>query len=211
MDEWPICQQLRGDPNNLLGSAFVREYGDYLVPIEIGSGYSSADFEQVHIPLRDYIEYGALKESDKIYYLAQHSLFDQIPKASEQIITPEYINAGKGDLYNKNFWLGPKGTKSPLHMDPHHNIFCQVYGRKYVKLYPNTSPDENFYRFKDFHLRNTSQVDVEDVDLVNFPLFPKNDFYEEEVNSGEMLFIPKGFWHFVKSKEPSMSVNFWFR
>ena len=36
-------------------------------------------------------------------------------------------------------WLGPPGTVSPLHTDPHHNILAQIVGYKYVLSLPQKS------------------------------------------------------------------------
>jgi hypothetical protein len=59
-------------------------------------------------------------------YLAQHSLLDQIPALAADICTPDYCALGEGKLQAVNAWLGPAGTVTPLHHDPHHNLLAQV-------------------------------------------------------------------------------------
>lgn len=61
-----------------------------------------------------------------IRYLAQHPLFDQIPALRSDILTPEYCCLGEGEMQAINAWLGPAGTVTPLHYDPHHNLLAQV-------------------------------------------------------------------------------------
>lgn len=61
-----------------------------------------------------------------IRYLAQHPLFDQIPALRSDIVTPEYCCLGEGGMQAINAWLGPAGTVTPLHYDPHHNLLAQV-------------------------------------------------------------------------------------
>lgn len=39
---------------------------------------------------------------------------------------PEYCALGEGDVRSINAWIGPAGTVTPLHTDPHHNLFVQV-------------------------------------------------------------------------------------
>jgi len=60
-------------------------------------------------------------------------------------------------------------------------------------------------------LQNTSQVDVEHPDYTKFPAFKNVPYYELILNSGEMLFIPFKWWHYVRSLETSFSVSFWFK
>jgi lysine-specific demethylase 8 len=41
-------------------------------------------------------------------------------------VVPDYCSAGGGELQALNAWFGPDGTVTPLHHDPHHNLFAQV-------------------------------------------------------------------------------------
>ncbi len=60
-------------------------------------------------------------------------------------------------------------------------------------------------------LTNTSKA--EDISLSSCPRkFPKlyrRPFYDVHLNAGDMLFIPRGWWHFVKSLSNSISVSYW--
>ncbi|CAJ0832115.1 10082_t:CDS:10, partial [Entrophospora sp. SA101] len=104
-----------------------------------------------------------------------------------------------------NAWFGPKGTISPMHTDPYHNLLAQVVGKKYIRLY---SPEEttNLYPFEqDGFLGNTSQVDVEVPDLERFSRFASAKYQECILEPGELLYIPPGWWHYVKSLTISFS------
>lgn len=58
-----------------------------------------------------------------------------MPELARDIATPDYC-AATGELRAVNAWLGPAGTVTPLHTDPHHNLLTQAVGVKYVRLYP---------------------------------------------------------------------------
>uniref|UniRef100_A0A0E0AXF9 DM8 domain-containing protein n=1 Tax=Oryza glumipatula TaxID=40148 RepID=A0A0E0AXF9_9ORYZ len=49
----------------------------------------------------------------------------EIKELREDIMVPEYCNAGGGELQKLNAWFGPEGTVTPLHHDLYHNLFAQ--------------------------------------------------------------------------------------
>lgn len=106
-----------------------------------------------------------------------------------------------------NAWFGPKGTVSPLHFDPKHNLLCQVVGAKKIIMYPES--DGRFLYPREGMLKNTSQVDVESPDLSTYPEFGRAVPRECLLNPGEMLYIPPKYWHHVRALDNSFSVSFW--
>ncbi|MDO9355815.1 MAG: cupin-like domain-containing protein [Solirubrobacteraceae bacterium] len=118
------------------------------------------------------------------------------------IAYPDYLDAdhtlGKGLL-----WYGPKGTITPIHHDLTNNLMAQVRGRKHIKLIaPNETAD--VYN----HLGRYSDVDIEHPDLSQFPAFDRVTVLDVEIGPGEMLFVPAGWWHGVRSLDTSITFTF---
>ncbi|HRI71728.1 MAG TPA: cupin-like domain-containing protein, partial [Polyangium sp.] len=96
-----------------------------------------------------------------------------------------------------NLWLGPANTLSPLHHDTTHVYFCQFLGRKRYRMIAPWHAD-----VLRSHIRGRGDSDF-DVDNPG-----DARVLQVVVEPGQALFIPAGFWHEVRSLEPSISVSF---
>ncbi|VDP19018.1 unnamed protein product [Heligmosomoides polygyrus] len=54
------------------------------------------------------------------------------------------------------------------------------------------------------------EVDALNPDLVKYPQFAQVRCWDGVVEGGDVLFIPKGWWHLVASLSSSISISFWF-
>ena len=210
IDYWPAFGERKWSLNYIKAVAGCRT-----VPIELGSKYTDDSWSQKLLTIQEFVKtYIENKNADTpVGYLAQHQLFDQIPELQKDISVPTYCSLTSDEADEEdvdiNAWFGPQGTVSPLHHDPKHNLLAQVVGTKYIKLY---SQDQTEYLYPhEGLLSNTSQVDVENVDLQKFPKFEKARSLECILGPGDLLYIPPKCWHYVRSLEISFSVSFWWK
>lgn len=244
LESWPALERWQ-NVSYLLSTMLD---GRRLVPIEIGSSYTDDAWTQKIVTFNEFVnDYLIPEVPTEVGYLAQHDLFTQIPTLRNDISVPDYCYASPpppNDIEGLtaevpttekleeplvNAWLGPKGTKTPLHTDPYHNILCQVIGYKYVRLY-SPAQSANLYprtsKESGVSLANTSEVDIfhvrptigsepakdseaEEV-RAKFPLFDQAPYQEAILGPGECLYLPLGWWHYLESLSPSFSVSFWF-
>lgn len=113
------------------------------------------------------------------------------------------------DIVTINGWFGPAETVSCCHHDPMHNLLVQVVGSKRVTLFPPGPAASRGLYPNSGRQSNTSQVDIEAPQLDKYPLFAELKPIVFELQEGDTLYIPPGWWHHVRSLEISMSVSFW--
>lgn len=180
----------------------------------------------------------------KTLYLAQAPLNDLSPALQLDVPTPRLVKeAGKGDIYDSSLWLGLEPTYTPLHRDPNPNLFIQLCSSKVVRLLP-PGPGLAIYQIVQEHLGirsgnsrmrgvemmeepaksaflnavwwDQTMADQEAMDDFEKRLAaPRAAIQEAVLGPGDALFIPKGWWHSVRSKladgRLNGSLNWWFR
>ncbi|KAJ2620848.1 hypothetical protein GGI25_004065 [Coemansia spiralis] len=176
-----------------------------LVPVEIGYNYIQQDWTQRLMPFGEFLD-SVIYPADNGEvrnkppgYLAQHDLFSQAFRLRRDYWLPDYTQVDTGrrqvvadDDVSTNIWLGPRNTVSPLHYDKYDNLFAQVVGFKYFKLFSPNYTEEVYPHQKDSNLSTTSQVNVDAPDHQQFPQFAQAKYVECIVKPGDLLYIPVG-------------------
>ncbi len=200
---WPAVSRWNAD-------YLIEKAGDREVQIQArrtqNQNYEIQSSQHRHVTrFRDFVsQVFADGESNDVYMTAQNC--DINGKALENLWPdleplPPMLD-GATDAHRMFFWIGPRGTVTPLHHDLTNNLMAQVVGRKLVKL---MAPDCLPYLYNHFHCY--SQVDPENVDAAKFPLFARVKVHDVEIGPGDLLFLPVGWWHHVRSLDPSITIT----
>ena len=201
IDHWPAMK--KWSPSYL-----IQNHGERTVPIEIGSSYTSEQWSQKLLKLKDFIRTYMLKSSNEVAYLAQYELFNHITKLKDDITPLDYCAVSESDVVT-NCWFGPEGTISPLHHDHYQNLFCQVYGYKRFIMFAS---HDNMHSHQHHLLKNTSQIDVESPNAIrDFPDFADKTAWIADLGPGDVLYLPLHWWHHVRSLSVSFSVSLWWK
>jgi ribosomal protein L16 Arg81 hydroxylase len=103
-------------------------------------------------------------------------------------------------------WIGPAGTKTSLHHDLTNNFIAQLVGRKQIKVAP-ASEVGRIYN----HAHVFSEIpDLDDpaLDRVRFAKLAGMRMYDVVLQPGEIIFLPAGWWHQVKSLDFSVTATY---
>ncbi|CAK0858569.1 unnamed protein product [Prorocentrum cordatum] len=203
-----------------------RLIGHRLVPVEVGAAVGGAGWREELMPagrlLRDYLApscaecsaaEGAEAAGAAVAYLAQHELLEQCPVLRGDVAAPDLFRSIFGPPARANVWLGTRGTVTPCHWDSYNNCLAQVQGSKRAVLLPPAAGPCLYAAESEGGVAaqgNVSSVDVEAPDLERFPAYAGARSVSAELEPGDALFIPRGWWHQIRALSPSISVNFWF-
>lgn len=145
---------------------------------------------------------------EPLLYLAQQNISVTHPELEELIEFDQLLPYGI--VKQSNLWIGPGGTKAPLHMDPDINFFLQLKGSKTFYLF---SPADTQYIYANSPISQKpefSQIQASNIDYVKYPKAKQAKVKIVKLEEGEILYLPAYWWHeVVNGLENSISINLW--
>lgn len=136
-------------------------------------------------------------------------LFDpikQAPKLLNDYIAPKDLMGGFLDSY-PNMFFGGKGSVTFLHydIDMAHIFHTHFNGRKHVILFENKWK-ERLYQIP-YATYALEDYDIENPDFDKFPALKGVKGVEAYLEHGDTLFMPTGYWHWMKYLDGSFSIS----
>ncbi|WP_428070920.1 cupin-like domain-containing protein [Chryseobacterium gambrini] len=136
-------------------------------------------------------------------------LFDPIkfaPKLLEDYISPKELMGGFLDKY-PNMFFGGKGSVTFLHfdIDMAHIFHTHFNGRKHILLF-DYKWKERLYQIP-YATYALEDYDIENPDFTKFPALDGVEGIECYLEHGDTLFMPTGWWHWMKYLDGSFSIS----
>ena len=146
-------------------------------------------------------EFVKLMESGDRCYIGQAPIHD-LPGLERDF---DFASLAPPDVKEVVLWMGAS-TCSGMHYDNVDNLFAQVHGTKLAIL---AAPEEafNLHLFPDSHSK--SQVAPEHPDLKAHPRFARAKLMQATLEPGDVLFLPRAWWHYFASSPSSISLACW--
>ncbi|MUP44771.1 cupin-like domain-containing protein [Gramella sp. BOM4] len=180
--------------------------GDRTVPLYDDRPISSEyKFNQAHAEMKmaEYIE--LLKKGPTNYRIFLYNLMKEVPAFQEDFDFPDI-----GLRFLKQLpmlFFGGEGSKVFMHYDiDYANILhFHFHGKKQCILFP---PDQSENLYKVPHaLIAREDIDFNNPDYEKFPVLKKARGYITELNHGECLYMPEGYWHQMTYLTPGFSMS----
>lgn len=180
--------------------------GDNIVPVY--SSNPARDTEHQHaaaakIELKKYLQ--MLKDGEKDLRMFFYNILNEVPALLKDFSYPNI-----GMTFVKRLpvlFVGGKGAKVQMHydIDLANLLLCHFGGKKHVLLIP---PEQTPFMYKvPYSFSSLFDVDFSQPDFEKFPALSKLQGYTAELNHGDALFIPSGYWHYIIYEDMGFSMT----
>lgn len=199
IEDWPAHKKWDLDyMKKVAGDKTVPLYDNRPVKHEEG-------FNQAHakMKMRDYID--LLKREPTKYRIFLWNILKEVPELQEDYWYPDFgIRLMKG---LPMLFFGGRDSYTFMHYDIDlANIFhFHFHGKKEVILFDQK---QNDYLYKIPHsLIVREDIDFSKPDFNKWPALKKAKGFKANLNPGDILYMPEGYWHYMKYVTPGFSMS----
>lgn len=197
--DWPAYEKWKLE--------YIREVaGEKMVPLYDDRPVSHKDgFNEAHasMKMKDYINL-MLREPTN-YRIFLYNLMQEVPVLQNDFKWP-YLGIRLVKQLPMLFF-GGENSKVFMHYDIDYSniLHFHFHGKKQCILFP---PSETPYLYKVPHaLISREDIDFDHPDFEKWPALQKANGLICTLNHGEMLYMPEGYWHYMKYVTPGFSMS----
>ncbi|MFD2822677.1 cupin-like domain-containing protein [Lacinutrix iliipiscaria] len=199
IEDWPAYSKWSLDyMKQVAGDKIVPLYDDR--PVDYKDGFNEP---HTTMKMSDYID--LLKRESTKYRIFLWNILKEVPQLQDDF---NYPNIGLRILKSlPMLFFGGKDAHTFMHYDiDYANIFhFHFEGKKKCILFDQK---QTKYLYKIPHsLITREDIDFSNPDLQKWPALKHAKGYYTELNHGEVLFMPEGYWHYMKYISPGFSMS----
>jgi ribosomal protein L16 Arg81 hydroxylase len=197
--DWPAFKKWNLEYiKKIAGDKTVPLYDDRPVKHEEG-------FNQAHAVMKmsEYID--LLDEKPTDFRIFLYNILKQVPALQADYKFPKL-----GMRLIKRLpmmFFGGAGAKVFMHFDIDYTniLHFQFHGKKRCVIFP---PDQSSFLYRvPYSLIAREDIDFTDPDFEKWPALQQAQGYVCELNHGEMLYMPEGYWHYMQYLTPGFSIS----
>ena len=180
--------------------------GDKIVPLYDDRPVSYKDgFNEAHAKMKmsDYVDLLQAKPTN--YRIFLYNLMSEVPVLKDDFKWP---NIGLRLVKQlPMLFFGGENSKVFMHYDIDYSniLHFHFHGKKRCVLF---APTETPYLYKVPHaLISREDIDFDNPDFQKWPALQKAKGLITELNHGEMLYMPEGYWHYMTYVTPGFSMS----
>lgn len=199
IDDWPAYSKWDlSYIKNIAGDKIVPLYDDR--PVSHKDGFNEA---HVKMKMSEYIELLETKPTNFRIFL--YNLMKEVPQLQADFAWPEIGLKLVKQL--PMLFFGGENAKVFMHFDIDYSNILHIHfhGKKRCVLFaPNQT--ENLYKVP-FSLISREDIDFDNPDYSKFPKLKNATGFVCDLNHGDTLFMPEGYWHYMKYVTAGFSMS----
>ncbi len=199
IEDWPAYKKWNLDyMKTVAGHVTIPLYDDR--PVDYKDGFNEP---HAKMKMSDYID--LLKHEPTRYRIFLWNALKEIPELQKDINFPDFGLRIMKDI--PMLFFGGRDSYTFMHYDIDlANIFhFHFEGTKQIILFDQ---NQNDYLYKVPHsLITREDIDFANPDFEKWPLLAKAKGYKTELKHGEVLYMPEGYWHYMRYITPGFSLS----